>query len=269
MEPPYLAALVIFFIALVFVVNKFSFSELLPHFFASVFYVHNAVYLQNSYILPVAWTLEIEVQFYLVAPLLGFIYKIKKREIRWLIFFILVISSTVYWFDVWHGMHLLKYLHYFLCGMLIADLYVEKIKLPKNENLGLFIGTLSCIALPFVLGYYDPVGYFVKYLLMVVLFYTVLTNQKLAKIFSFTPVAIIGGMCYSIYLIHEQVISAAGRLIGFIDTGNASINFVLFFLFLSGAVLFASAVFYKLIEQPCMRKNWWKNLLSKKRNGDN
>jgi peptidoglycan/LPS O-acetylase OafA/YrhL len=162
-------------------------------------------------------------------------------------------------------MHLVKFLHYFLAGMLMADLYVEGIKVPGGKNLGFFSGIISCLLIPFVLGYYDMAGYIIKYLLMVILFFTVLTNEKLARLFSFTPVAIVGGMCYSIYLIHEQVISATGRLLKYIDTRSGVLNFVLFFLLLSAVVLIASAVYFKLIEQPCMRKNWWKKF-SRKQN---
>ena len=39
MEPPYFLALLIFFIALVFVIKKYEPGELLPHFFASFFYL--------------------------------------------------------------------------------------------------------------------------------------------------------------------------------------------------------------------------------------
>lgn len=264
-EPPYIIALVLFFIALVFILHKYSFAELWPHFLASVFYVHNSVYYQNSYVLPVAWTLEIEIQFYIVAPLLAMIYLIKSKQLRWLIFLALIIGDAAYWFNVWHGMNLLKYLHYFLVGMLVADLYVEKIKFPFNKNTGFAIGLISLLAMLFVLGYYDALGYIIKYLLMALSFYAVLTNERLAKLFSFTPVAIIGGMCYSIYLIHEQVISATGRLLKFINIENDVVTFILFYLILIIAILVTGGIYYKLVEQPCMKKYWWRGLFKVKK----
>jgi len=263
MEPPYFLALLLFFIALVFVVKKYEVIELLPHFFASLFYVHNEVYHQHSWVLPVAWTLEIEIQFYLAAPLLALLYKIKKRETRWGIFLALILGDAVYWFNEWHGMHLVKFLHYFLAGMLMADLYIEGIRFPGGKNFGFYSGLISCLLMPFVLGYFDMAGYIIKYLLMVILFFTVLTNEKLSRLFSFAPIAIIGGMCYSIYLIHEQVISAAGRLLKYLDTGNAGINFILLFVLLITVVLIAGAVYFKFVEQPCMRKDWLKKFLGK------
>jgi len=99
---------------------------------------------------------------------------------------------------------------------------------------------------------------------MALLFYTALTNKWLIKIFSFAPIAIVGGMCYSIYLIHEQVLSATGRLLKFIEIKSPAISFILSYLFLLLMVLIASAVYYKLVEQPCMKRNWWRNLISQK-----
>jgi peptidoglycan/LPS O-acetylase OafA/YrhL len=227
MEPPYLLALIIFFLVLVFIVKKYEFAELFPHFIASFFYLHNEIFHQNSYILPVAWTLEIEIQFYLLAPLLGLLYRIKKRELRWIIFLVLILALSYYWYNVLSGMHVFKFLHYFLCGMLIADLYVEKIKFPGPSLIGFIIGIASLALLPFIIGLYSVDGYIIKYILMVLLFYTALTNKWLVKIFSFPPIAIIGGMCYSIYLIHEQVISATGRFLRFINIQDPVFYFIL------------------------------------------
>ena len=264
-EPPYLLALLIFFIALVFIVRKYEFAELFPHFIASFFYVHNEVFHQHSYVLPVAWTLEIEVQFYLLAPLLGLLYRLKRREIRWLIFLILILADAYYWYNIWYGMHVFKFLHYFLCGMLMADLYVEKIKFPGPSWAGFMIGMASLILLPFIIGFYSTTGYIIKYFLMVLLFYTALTNNWLIRIFSFAPIAIIGGMCYSIYLVHEQVISATGKLLKFINIENPFIYFILSYLLLLMVVLVVCAVYFKFIEQPCMKKDWWKKVFSTKR----
>ena len=47
-------------------------APLLPHLLASLGYVHNIVYGVPSTINVVAWSLEIEVQFYILAPALAF-----------------------------------------------------------------------------------------------------------------------------------------------------------------------------------------------------
>ena len=101
---------------------------------------------------------------------------------------------------------------------------------------------------------------------MILLFYTSLTNKWLIKVFSFAPIAIIGGMCYSIYLIHEQVISATGRLLKFIEIKSPAISFILSYLLILLSVLIVSAMYYKLVEQPCMKKDWWKKFFNARKN---
>jgi peptidoglycan/LPS O-acetylase OafA/YrhL len=101
---------------------------------------------------------------------------------------------------------------------------------------------------------------------MILLFYSALTNKWLIKIFSLAPIAIIGGMCYSIYLIHEQVISATGRVMKFINIENLGIHFIVSYLLLLVMVLVVSTVYFKLVEQPCMKKDWWKKFFSVRKN---
>ena len=52
-------------------------GTLLPHFFASLFYAHGLVYGSWSEINAVTWSLEIEVQFYILAPLLCRVFSIR------------------------------------------------------------------------------------------------------------------------------------------------------------------------------------------------
>ena len=61
-------------VMLVFMLKKFTFSELSANFFASLFYVHNIIYDNHSKVLGVAWSLEVEAQFYILAPLLCLIF---------------------------------------------------------------------------------------------------------------------------------------------------------------------------------------------------
>ena len=72
LEPPYILSLLMYTFAFWFVGGQLS--MMLPHLVASVFYVHNLVYNSVSTINFVTWSLEVEIQFYLLAPLLGMIY---------------------------------------------------------------------------------------------------------------------------------------------------------------------------------------------------
>jgi peptidoglycan/LPS O-acetylase OafA/YrhL len=77
LEPPYVLNLLI--CAALLLATGSSIAGLLPHFAASAFYVHNLWYGEQSLINPVAWSLEIEVQFYCLAPLLAVLFSIRSR----------------------------------------------------------------------------------------------------------------------------------------------------------------------------------------------
>src|SRR5207248_8852502 len=70
LEPPYILNLAVFF-ALKVASQQYGFRELLPHFLSSCFYLHNLVYADESLVNTVTWSLEIEVQFYVLVPLLA------------------------------------------------------------------------------------------------------------------------------------------------------------------------------------------------------
>ena len=72
-EPPYLIALFVWFAALV-LAHKVPVSQLLPHLFVQIFYLNNIVFKTIPLICFVAWSLEIEVQFYITAPLLAKVF---------------------------------------------------------------------------------------------------------------------------------------------------------------------------------------------------
>ena len=84
--PPYLASLVIFFFVQL-VLNRETFQDLIFSFFASIVFLHDALYDKWSIINPVAWSLEIEIQFYLFAPLFLFLFVNINKATKFFVFF--------------------------------------------------------------------------------------------------------------------------------------------------------------------------------------
>ena len=85
-----------YFILRVWFFKYESFNELLPHFFASLFYVHNIVYDAHSAVNGIAWSLEVEIQFYLLMPLLSYLYAIKNTVARRIFFLVLIIGGAAF-----------------------------------------------------------------------------------------------------------------------------------------------------------------------------
>ena len=78
LEPPYLLAMMLLFL-LQTVVRGRSAAQLWPHLCASLVYLHNLVYGTESPINNISWSLEIEIQFYLLVPLLSMLFAIRNK----------------------------------------------------------------------------------------------------------------------------------------------------------------------------------------------
>lgn len=254
LEPPYLIALLIFFVAQVWVLGNYSFRELFPNLMASAVYVHTLVYHAFSPILPVAWSLEVEVQFYLLAPLFCLVFLIRPDWLRRGFLTAVILAGSVYWFNDWAHVHVFKFLHYFFCGILLADLYCHKIVLVPGRKTGLVMGLFALAGFLFLPSINTLPGFLGKILCMFFLVHTVLTNPFMKKIFSINAFVLIGGMCYTIYLLHLAVVSFVGHQLlkpGFQPAGT--IWFFILGLLLILAVLIVSSVYFLFIERPFMK----------------
>ncbi|MES1219444.1 MAG: acyltransferase [Bacteroidota bacterium] len=262
LEPPYLAALLIAFSGLVFI-KKESFTELLPHLGASAIYCHNLIYGTKSTILGIAWSLEVEVRFYLLAPFMAYLYKIKGKALRYLIFITLIIIFTSIGFtSLYQKLPMfIPSLGWFLTGMLLCDFYLNKIPLPGKSIYWFVAGLLIFIFSPFLLTLYIFIPFLMKMALLAVFFYVGITNERMKKLLSIQWVTIIGGMCYSIYLLQFIIMSGSNPLLLKIKFSHPAVAFFAYSFSIVVFVLAGSMIFYKLIEQPCMRKNWYKKFL--------
>ena len=253
LEPPYIIALVIFFIGNVWVLHKYSFDELLPHFFASAFYLHNTIYDNFSYVLPIAWSLEVEVQFYLLAPLLCCIYLIRAKYLRWAIFLVAIIASGIYNYQFIMGT-VVKFFCCFGIGMLVTDLYCNKEKFINSPALCFIIGIISLLIIVFVPTLTSIAGYWLKFFFTTIFFYTALTNERMKQMFSNKYLTLIGGMCYSIYLLHFGILSVLGKLLQKTDLNLSNTAYLpLYFILFASCILIISSVYFLLVEKPFMR----------------
>jgi peptidoglycan/LPS O-acetylase OafA/YrhL len=115
----------------IFIQGEFWKAEM-PHFISSVFYSHNIIYARRSTINPVAWTLEIEIQFYVLLPFIIKIFSIQKTILRRFFLIIgIVLSGIIYatndtfFINAHLEYSIFPYLSIFLLGILMADVYLS------------------------------------------------------------------------------------------------------------------------------------------------
>lgn len=272
-EPPYLIAMTILFFVLI-VVQHVPFDELFPHYLAGLLYIHRLVYDTWSPINPPAWTLEIEVQFYLVAPLLiAFYFRIRNYIIRrsalcLVVAVKVVISNATTLLDNFY-LTLPFTIEYFLIGILAADVFLTRSSSPSKQYTICFdILCLISIVVLFSTWTWNK-DIWSKSLFLFALFsifYTCFQSGVVRYILSLPWITAIGGMCYSIYLLHlgfaELFVSLVKKSSPF-DTYIE--NLIVFLPVFLGCLFIVSATFFKLVEQPFMDSRWPQKLWSKVR----
>ena len=264
LEPPYILVMVAcFFGILLLHGHEFAatfpqtFSGLFPRLAASLVYMHNIIYSRYLSVNPVAWSLEIEVQFYLLVPLLVKVFKLPQTPRR-----ILLAGVAVAFIFLQHLLHpsvhtLFSYIQYFLFGFLLVDLYLSQVKFKLPAAVSIIIGLLSLLFVGIVdlrahnyLEYIFPIVVLGFYLLA-------LTDRIWKKVFSLRMLTAIGGMCYSIYLLHYNIIPVIGNeTIHYNVSRSYPLAYAWHTLILLPIILFFSSVFYLLIERPCMDRDW-------------
>ena len=254
LEPPYILVLLVLFAAEVWGLHKYTASVLLPHLLASVFYVHTLVFHSFSWVLPVSWSLEVEVQFYILAPVFCLSFLIRRPWVRRSLYVLVMLASSICWFGDWHSVHVLHYLHFFFAGILAADLYVSKAMLFPAVRVRNVAGLLALAGFLFIPSIHYMPGYLLKTLCMFLLLHTVSTSPLMKKIFSVSGLVLIGGMCYSIYLLHFAILSVSGMALqhwGLASPARAAFFPLAFLLLL--AVLLLSALYFIAVEKPFMK----------------
>lgn len=268
LEPPYIIVMSLLFVGSVFILKDLSFTEGLKSYLASIFYSHNFIYGNDTLPLlnAVAWSLEIEIQFYILMPLFAYMFLIRPREGRRAFIFLVGFASFVLEYFIEPSFKsIFNYLEYFFAGILLADVYVlkrDRVFLPYKG-----IVTVMSLALLFFLDtfkteyvHFSMALKFSQLFLMYFVCWLVLVAKSM-PVLSTNFVSTVGGMCYTIYLIHYPVISLLGReVMTWQISDSLIVNRVFMFVILLYFVLLISSVFYLIIERPCMDKEWPKKL---------
>ncbi len=138
LEPPYVVSLFLLMF-LTFLFSAHSLSGWGPHLAASLFYLHNLIYGAPSTVLCVAWSLEIEVQFYMLVPLLTLLFAVRHSVLRrGLIVLLAVLAIAVQaglrQLGPRFALSVAGNLQFFLIGFLLADVFLLEWKTAEQRS---------------------------------------------------------------------------------------------------------------------------------------
>lgn len=267
LEPPYILIMTILLLGAVYIAKTVSLSNGIGSYLASFFYSHNFIYGRGPILNGVAWSLEVEVQFYILAPLMAYIFSVKSSSIRRMSLFFITIFFLILNYSIeLPFISLINFVQYFLIGFLLADFYVSNSMIFSKTKFD-FLIALSFLG---IIWLYDQNDFksnsqkFIWELIQLVsiffLYYYVLFH-KIFKFLSYSFISNIGGMCYSIYLLHYPIISMFGNpLLKYSFSKYAFANILIYSLLLLFAIMAISSVFFLAIERPCMDKDWYKKI---------
>ena len=264
LEPTYIINLSIILIIFVYVWD-ISPITIASNFFASLFYMHNQIFSEVSRISDVTWSLEVEVQFYILAPLLSTVFAIKNKYIRRSVTVcaIVIFSHMSGYTNPRLSLSLINYIHYFLCGFLLVDIFLSEWKeKPHKSFYGDIIGITGAI-LFFCFIFEILQAKIILPFSMVLIFVGIFKGFASNYIFTRKPLVIIGGMCYTIYLYHNIIINLTlPKLVAlFPGTSNSKeilSGFLLVVIVIVPIVLIVCSVLFSLFERPFMKKEWYK-----------
>jgi peptidoglycan/LPS O-acetylase OafA/YrhL len=261
LEPPYFITIFLL-LALASWIHPGTASAIPPHLAASLVYLHNLVYGGQSTVLGVAWSLEIEVQFYLLVPLLTLVFAIRSSRLRrsFLIGLTLAMLAMQTLFVPHHprvALSILAYLQFFLIGFLLADISLTSWKgLPR----GSYYWDLVALAgwpLLFLVLQSKALTHWVFPVLVFTLYCAAFRGRWINRFVCNPWITAVGGMCYSIYLIHYEVISAVGRFTRALGAHLPNpVYLILQFVLVSSCIVVVCGLYFVVLEKPCMRRDW-------------
>ena len=229
-----------------------------PHLLATLTYTHSFVYGEWSTVNPVTWSLETEIQFYLLAPVLAGMFLVRAPRLRlatlltgWLLATMLPDKATLTPFNLQYS--LIAYLHTFLVGFLFCELYVHRNWILQGRHPVFdLIGVAALIGLLAI----TSVERIAFDLLLLTFFVAVFKGTLLHRFLTLSWVTAIGGACYSLYLLHFATLFVALSAFDRIVLPSFPATFAVQAVIGIAAVLIVGMTFFRYLERPFMRPTW-------------
>lgn len=286
LEPPYLIHLLLMFLVAALILRHLPshldwyqqpdwLARMLRQFGVSLVYGTGLVYQDYPALNTVLWSLEIEVQFYLLAPLLARVFLVANVTARRLVLVSLMILPAVLVPMMTSlpvlGWTLLNKLQFFMAGFLLCDLYLTgRVQTERRTQLWdfLFLGTLGA-----VVGLHRyPVGHVTLPWLTLLVCVAAFRGKIFYWLLGRPLLTTIGGMCYTIYMYHWLMISVLLRGTLHLSTHIFWLDQLIQFAVLSAIIISICAVLFVLFERPFMQRDWpqifWARVTQRKPQSD-
>lgn len=259
LEPPYVILLFSAFV-LDIVTGMATGRDLWRHLLAGFIYQHNTIYGFLNPVMDVAWSLEVEIQFYVLTPIFSAIFLLNDRKLRrgLMLMIILTFGFARFLIPEWrYYTSVAGHLQEFCTGYLLADLYVVDWKEHPTESrawdLASLVGWAALWPMVRIEHRLFPLLPFV----ILLAYCGALRGLWSRRFFGHPWIAATGGMCYTIYLVHSEfihhVVNAGRHIIPAMQFDHA---FLFWSVVLTPLTFGISILLFVFLERPCMNPTW-------------
>lgn len=276
-EPPYLLALTGYLILTL--VKSPGTADPAPYA-AGTLYLKNLLLHERPWPFILSWSLEVEIQFYLIAPLLATVFLIRSTLQRRAV--LIVAIGLAAWFTarfrlsgvdpappfgpLQHGWWLGPELSFFLAGILVADLQTSSrssARTPLPPILWDLLWICGLIASIYSYAVLAHSAWGISLLVggLFTMCVGTFRSRLIRSLLRIPVVTMVGGACYTIYLVHTIAIAIVGRAAMRLASGQFETDMLTIALATAAIAVSLSLLAFPFVERPFMFRSWPRRLV--------